>query len=1531
MQTENGFSAFQKIMCEQCDGDIQKSYIENVFNLFQVKNYDKFKVIIQPVDHGIFTLTIFAKDCAFIVDSILNELKKLGITKLYMSIPVLNVSRNNDGNLLNFFHVKESDNPNNEAISFFLLKAQQEIDLNALQIRLDEILHCVFVVNESWGESKQIMHKVIGELNTQSKEKHFLEWMLNNNFIFLGAYALSSSTKLIGIVDTESYQLSDFTHTNVISSIRDSEIVFRRTTVLSVVHRNANMDVIYVKNQGTVFAFVGFFTSAVYHQNVMGIPIVAKKLQSAIQQLNHLQENGYVMKELMAELQNYPRAELFQMSISELCDLMHCIISVILMPRVKIFIRNDITSDFKSVLIFIPREKFSMDLHSQIEEIVYERMCVTPLKKYIHISERQLMNIHLIVRNSQNKEYDLHSIETAIESITWNWKDLLIDGLRKRYSQAIAESKILTFCNAFNNEYIDTSTFQEAIADIENIDELNASNKTRLCRFMPSDSGYHFRIYSKNERIEVSDLIPAIENAGFSVIDMMNYAVHPAYNGISNIIYIHSLDVRPKYIVKAENAFLKDNLENLMDRIIANDDHDRFNSLILCAGISRQEVIIYRAYSCYLKQLGVQFDKENAIDALIANSQITQHIVKLFNCKFAHLNSSREDLIRSYDQIKVEIISGLSSVESAVHDRILRCYLAVIDATKRTNFFSDKCVASNFEYISFKIASNEIAFAPLPRPFMEIFVYSNRFEGIHLRGGKVARGGIRWSDRHLDYRTEVLGLMKAQMTKNSVIVPVGSKGGFVVKSVNPKDRDAFMQEGIECYKMFLRGLLDITDNFEGAKVISTQNSVCWDEADPYLVVAADKGTATFSDYANALAIEYNFWLGDAFASGGSAGYDHKVLGITSRGAWISVKQHFKMLGIDPNEQEITVIGIGDMSGDVFGNGLLMSNKIKLVAAFNHMHIFIDPNPNTAQSFIERKRLFEKPRSQWSDYDTNIISKGGGVFSRNSKLIELTSEMKQILDIQESIQSISPDELIQVILKAPVDLLWNGGIGTYVKSSKETNEQIGDKANDNLRINGQDLRCKVVGEGGNLGFTQLGRVEYAAKSGCINTDAIDNSGGVDCSDHEVNLKIAFSRMLADGKMSLAERNDLLASMSNEVCELVLQDNRLQTQILSIETSQGHEKIWEHEWLVNHLEEAGELNRDVEKLPIKEDFMKMIHDGQSLTKPEICVLLAYAKNSAIRMLEAETGIEKLFENAPYRDLYLNYFPKILRNNEKYLHYLMQHRLKNQILVTVIVNDLINTMGCTYFHLMIVKHGITPINLIKAFCIVKYGLEIDSSWKMIENMKITGNAQSQLFKMLQVMMSRNVSWICHGEIGNFDLHTELYDKLADNVRELIMKCDSNALSSQMVNMIKEMLNINDLPTDIFNLLQRVNLQFFTLDIFLASERNQINIHKLSKTYHELRKKMKFDDITLNIASVFFSLQYESKSGVMIVLRSLEALLLKIAVSCTGIAYDIDAIIQESKYLAFFDEDWSNNDIVSSLLLLKIRLKTVVSNLIK
>ncbi|CAL7961501.1 glutamate dehydrogenase [Alphaproteobacteria bacterium] len=788
---------------------------------------------------------------------------------------------------------------------------------------------------------------------------------------------------------------------------------------------------------------------------------------------------------------------------------------------------------------------------------------------------------------------------------------------------------------------------------------------------------------------------------------------------------------------------------NYVNKVQFEDDN--LNNKDLFDSMSEKEIMLLRACAKYLVQCQSPSSYDIITLALVKYSSIAKKFIKFFHAKFGCEHKlSFGEISQIVAEIEYEIEK---TVQESTFSPIFRAYIELILAIKRTNYYKEGKERS-IPCIALKISSNELSFLPLPKLYAEIFVYSPDFEGIHLRNGKVARGGIRWSDRYQDYRTEVLGLVQTQIVKNVIIIPTGAKGGFIVKGVDSSQKDTFFKKGVECYRAFLRGLLDITDNIGKDSIIEKPKQVhCYDEDDPYLVVAADKGTANFSDHANAISAEYKFWLGDAFASGGANGYNHKVIGITSRGAWISGVQHLTRLNIDVNRDYFTAIGIGGMSGDVFGNGVLLSQKMKLIAAFSHAYIFVDPNPDVEVSFRERRRLFDMDHSQWTDYDTNIISEGGGIFLRSSKVINISQQMYGALGINPEVKEMVPEELIRAILKAPVDLLINGGIGTYVKASREDNQTVSDKSNEKLRIDAKDLRVKAVIEGANLAFTQLGRVEYARNGGLINTDFVDNSGGVDCSDHEVNLKIFFATMLEEKAITLTERNELLTAMTEEVVQAVLENNYLQNQILSIEESKAVKLTTKYQRFITDLENQKILNRKLEKLPNDEELQNMLSQSLGLTRPEIAILIAYAKSHMVNILKNIN-----FKGDSYfQKILFSYFPKELVNDQKFSAYIPKHKLANEIIAVILTNDFVNTLGCLLFYQLSCHNMYDALSVIEAFIVTKYGLKLGQCWKAVEGLrgKIGASVQLRLFDILQNTIEQGVGWLLYNKQKSLGLY--------------------------------------------------------------------------------------------------------------------------------------------------------------------------------
>jgi glutamate dehydrogenase len=881
-------------------------------------------------------------------------------------------------------------------------------------------------------------------------------------------------------------------------------------------------------------------------------------------------------------------------------------------------------------------------------------------------------------------------------------------------------------------------------------------------------------------------------------------------------------------------------------------ENDRFNALVLKATLTWRQVSMLRAYAKYLKQVGFTYSQAAIEHALIQQGTIAATLADYFDARF---NPEEKDRDARQERLLEALEKQLAAVTSAADDKILRRYAEVMQATIRTNYYQVAEDKQAKPVISFKFDSSRVPDLPLPKPYAEIFVYGTRVEGIHLRGGKVARGGLRWSDRHEDFRTEVLGLMKAQMVKNSVIVPVGSKGGFVVKKPPASGgREAFMEEGIACYKLYLSGLLDVTDNIAKNKIVPPRQVVRHDDDDPYLVVAADKGTATFSDIANGVSESYGFWLGDAFASGGSAGYDHKAMGITARGGWVSVARHFREMGVDIAKQDFTVAGIGDMAGDVFGNGMLLSDRIRLVAAFNHMHIFIDPNPDAKRSFAERKRLFALPRSTWKDYDATLISKGGGVFERSAKSIPLSKEAQAALGYNKN--SATPDELMRAILLAPVDLLWNGGIGTYVKAESETHEQVGDRSNNAVRVNGKELRCKIVGEGGNLGFTQRGRIEYARNNGRINTDAIDNSAGVDCSDHEVNIKIAFSQPMSKGELTREKRDKLLTAMTEEVAGLVLKDNILQTQAISVAEQQGAKLIESQARLIHALEKSGLLNRAIEFLPDDRQLDERKAAKRGLTRPELAVLLAYSKMALFKdMLDSTLPDEAYFASDLER-----YFPVAMQ--KPFADAIAKHRLKREIIATVMTNSMVNRAGITYFNDMAENTGATARDIAAAYALVRDAFFLRALWKEIESLEasVPVAAQSDMYMAINRFLERASIWLLRHSPLPLDIN-KLGKDMAPAIAELAKnrKLLDAAAAESGIGSVSDALVSQSVPEGLAKKIAELSLLASAFDIITVSRQSKVTLAAAASAYFAVGSRLKLGWLKASAGQIATATRWE------------------------------------------------------------------------
>lgn len=939
-----------------------------------------------------------------------------------------------------------------------------------------------------------------------------------------------------------------------------------------------------------------------------------------------------------------------------------------------------------------------------------------------------------------------------------------ISQIKEQIKKLVSPQLADKYLSVFGDDYLLEYNAEEIATDIKHMERLSTEQQYHISmsksRKNEQANFWQIKLYKLNDPVSLSRGLPIIENFGFKLLDEIPFKVKLSATETLHICDF-GVEVNEKYADKINDGELADKVCDAIVRAFNREiENDTINKLVLFAGLSAREAALMRAISHYIVQTALPFSRAYLASTLCTYPEIARLIFDLFVAKFNITNPSATEA----DNIRVKIQEALEKVVSLDDDRILKAFLSVVEAFIRTNYYQTTDDGAFKDYMSFKIESAKVPFLPKPLPLYEIYVYSYRFEGIHLRAGKVARGGFRWSDRREDFRTEVLGLVKAQKVKNSVIVPTGSKGGFVCKRLpDPSDRQAYQAEGIRCYKTFISGLLDITDNLVSGSVVPPRDVVRHDGDDPYLVVAADKGTATFSDYANAMSLKYGFWLGDAFASGGSAGYDHKKMGITARGAWEACKRHFRHLGINTQEQAFTVVGLGDMAGDVFGNGMLLSNHIKLIAAFNHMHIFLDPNPNVEESFKERERMFNLPTSSWKDYDVSKISQGGGIFERSAKSIPLSDEVRAWLGT--SAKEMSPNELINTILKAKADLFYNGGIGTYIKAESESHEMVKDKANDTIRVNGNELNVRVVVEGGNLGATQLGRIEFAKKGGLICTDAIDNSAGVDCSDHEVNIKILFSDVMQRTGMTIEERNKILEEMTDNVAQLVLRDNYLQTQVLSYADARSHELFKLTVNFINKLEKRGELDRKVEFLPGIEEIKERQRLGIGLTSPELAVLLAYAKMT----LDHEILGSDLVKGNDFDELLINYFPEHIKANFK--DAILSHYLRKEIISNQVANLLINRMGITFASRFEDEFRVSAPKIVEAFWAVYKMFDLDRFYTYIESLdnKVHATVQVEMLIRLKKAVERTARWILRRYKDTNDI-LPLIDRYKTEVTQIV-----------------------------------------------------------------------------------------------------------------------------------------------------------------
>ncbi|MBO9545245.1 MAG: NAD-glutamate dehydrogenase [Caulobacter sp.] len=1305
-------------------------------------------------------LEIVQPDRPFLVDSIMGEVAEAGFSVRAM-----------------FHPVSECGGVRRSMIQIWLAPVGEDREA-ALVASVREALSDVGLAVQDFQPMRALMRRTISELRdaktpvsteVKSEDLDFLDWLESDHFVFLGArvyeyprtadggYAaeepLYQPEGSLGVLrDQARTVLRRGSEPAILSAQVRSHIdigdpiVVAKSNLRSRVHRRGYMDYIGVRRYGSdgkasgEVRFVGLFTAEAYETPAHEVPLVRRKVQHVLTQAGK-DPDSHNGKRLRNVLETWPRDELFQSSEDELLTTALGVLHLYDRPRVKLFARRDPFDRFISVLMFVPRDRYDSGVRARAGQILAEAFRGRVSAYYPSFSDAPLARVHYIlgVTPGDHAEPDMAAVEAAIAETARTWDDRFEAAVRE--GQAGRVVQILNrYAGAFPPGYRDQYDADEALADIQVIDDLAEGEAVRVRAFRRQGDDavtLRFKLYRPGAAAPLADVLPILEHMGLKALIEDGFKVSPA----GQPVWVHEFVLRDEAGEHLVFADVKQAFEAAFVAIwTGRAESDGFNRLVLELGIGWREAALIRALAKYRQQSGLDPSQGVQEQALSDHPGVARLILDLFQTKFDP--AVRADLNQRKEQAKAvegKITEALQAVESLDADRVLRRVAALVGAIQRTNFYQPGADGQPKPYISFKIASRELEDLPAPKPYREIYVSAPHVEGVHLRFGPVARGGLRWSDRRDDFRTEVLGLVKAQQVKNAVIVPVGSKGGFYPKQL-PRggDRDAIQAEAIRAYKTFLSGLLDLTDNIDADnQVVPPPSVVAHDAQDPYLVVAADKGTATFSDIANGVAESYGFWLGDAFASGGSVGYDHKVMGITARGAWEAVKRHFRELGKDIQTEAFTVVGVGDMSGDVFGNGMLLSKQTKLLAAFDHRHIFLDPNPDVAVSWEERDRMFKLPRSSWDDYDKSKISAGGGVFARSLKSIPLSKEVRELFEIKA--EAVSPAELMTAILKSKAELLYLGGIGTYVKAKGESNADAGDKANDAIRINGSDLRVKVVGEGANLGLTQAGRIEFAQAGGHINTDAIDNSAGVDSSDHEVNIKILTGILERGGDLTRESRNTLLASMTEDVGHHVLEHNYDQTLALTLLESDAVSEVDAQIRYMVDLEQRGRLDRRVEGLPTNTTLLERKAAGKGLTRPELAVLLAYGKLDLFDEIVASQAPDDPWFETTLR----GYFPKAL---DKYADAMQKHRLKREIIATVVGNQMVNMCGPTFPSRLKAAAGADIDAVVTGFTAAREILGVDGLWDQVNALdnKASADGQTALYKALAYALRSLAFWL-------------------------------------------------------------------------------------------------------------------------------------------------------------------------------------------
>ncbi len=1435
---------------------------------------------------GHSVVEVVTDDMPFLVDSLSMELNAHNHTLHSVIHPQLIVRRDITGRLLEVCDAEQpaADDPQDAVRESWM---HIEIDrvggaaeLEQVEQALRRVLRDVREVVEDWQKMHLQALAIVDELETAppplpatevEEGRALLAWLAENHFTFLG-YREYELTEVdgddvlraiagtgLGILRSDQDMSPSFGKLPpaVKAKAREKELlIITKANSRATVHRPVYLDYVGVKtfdDSGEVSGerrFLGLFSSAAYTESLLRIPVLRDKATQLLKGAGFapMSHSG---KELLDILENYPRDELFQTSVEELLPVTEAVLHLRERRQLRFFTRRDVYGRYLSCLVFLPRDRYTTQVRERMQDILTTTMGADSIDYTARVSESVLARLHFVVRAAPGetlRDFDEAALELELADATRSWTDDLADSLREQFGEETGARLGRTYSTAFPEAYKEDFPPAVGAADVRRLEAVGEGS-ILLSLYTPvggADGEARFKVFRTGTPLSLSAVLPILSSLGVEVVDERPYQIEVS----SGRAWIYDFGLRHrKSLPPGARELFQDAFMAVWS---GRAESDGFSALVLEGRMPWRQVSILRAYAKYFRQGGSTFSQAYIEACMLANVPIARLLVQLFEARFDPAAGDDEAArAKREDEIKAQITEALDNVASLDHDRILRSYLGVISATLRTNYYQDETPGNPKPYLSLKLEPRAIPELPEPRPRFEIFVYSPRVEGVHLRFGPVARGGLRWSDRREDFRTEVLGLVKAQMVKNAVIVPVGSKGGFYCKTLpDPAvDREAWLAEGIACYKTFISGLLDITDNLVGGETVPPGQVVRHDPDDTYLVVAADKGTATFSDIANGVAKDYGYWLGDAFASGGSVGYDHKVMGITARGAWESVRRHFRERGIDSQAQDFTCVGIGDMSGDVFGNGMLLSRHIRLVAAFDHRDIFVDPAPDVATSYDERRRLFDLPRSSWADYDATKISPGGGVFSRSLKSIPISPEMAEALGLDDDVTTLTPAELLRAILLAPVDLLWNGGIGTYVKAATESHAEAGDKANDAIRVDGGQLRAKAVGEGGNLGFTQRGRVEFAAAGGRICTDFIDNSAGVDTSDHEVNIKILLDKVMESGDMTEKQRNTLLGSMTDEVGRLVLEDNYEQNVALASaeRVSLGLSHV--HESWIRRLEKQGLLNREIEFLPSTKEFAERRAAERSLTAPELAVLLAYTKI----VLAAELLDSDIPDDPFLRGDLFSYFPSKMR--QKYRNEMLSHPLRREIIVTQVVNGLVNFAGITFFHRLSQETNSSAEELVRAHYVCREIYGVNAVMRSIDELDnlVDASIQTEMRLAARTLIERATRWMVNNRRAPLDSEATV-DHFGTAIQQVVAALPEVLVGAEHRSLVqrRDRLTAAGVPTDVAIHVASLQPAYAALEIVEIATRDGLDPVEVARVHAIVADRLGLSRLLARIAAL-------------------------------------------------------------------------------